>query len=71
MAEIRKHNPAHNAISDAIAKAMGEPVRPVTPGASPRRSKTDSPAAARPDVFTTTTPGFTVPARTRSTGEED
>ncbi len=33
MAEIRKHDPAAgNAIAQALRAAMGDPVRPVTPG---------------------------------------
>lgn len=33
MAEIRKHNPeTGNAIAQALSAAMGEPVRPRTPG---------------------------------------
>ncbi|MEA4943880.1 MAG: hypothetical protein VB080_05500 [Propionicimonas sp.] len=37
MAEIRKYDPARgNAIAEALRAAMGEPVRPVTPGDGPR-----------------------------------
>lgn len=36
MAEIRKFDPAAgNAIAQALKAAMGEPVRPVTPGGPP------------------------------------
>ncbi|MCI1749697.1 MAG: hypothetical protein LKI24_17680 [Acidipropionibacterium sp.] len=35
MAEIRKFKPATGAIADALAAAMGEPIRPVTPGSRP------------------------------------
>lgn len=40
MAEIRKHDPAQgNPIVEALRHAMGDPIRPVTPGV---------PQAARP-----------------------
>ncbi len=42
MAEIRKHNPATDAISRALYKAMGEPVRPVVPGS--KQAATAQPA---------------------------
>lgn len=46
MAEIRKHDPAAgNAIAQALRAAMGETVRPITPG-EPKPSaapKTDAP----------------------------
>lgn len=32
MAEIRKHNPKRDEISDAINQYLGEPIRPVEPG---------------------------------------
>ncbi len=50
MAEIRKHNPAQgNAIAEALKAAMGEPVRPATPGAQPAVAPAaDPPPAARP-----------------------
>lgn len=45
MAEIRKFDPAAgNAIAQALRQAMGEPVRPVTPG-----TPANSPAAVTPD----------------------
>ncbi len=53
MAEIRKHNPATDAISMALAKAMGEPVRPVVPGSKETKrpqSTAQSPIMAVPTV---------------------
>ena len=47
MAEIRKFDPAAgNAIAQALREAMGEPVRPVTPGAPPAvpTERADEPA---------------------------
>lgn len=45
MAEIRKHDPAAgNAIAQALRAAMGDPVRPVTPG------ETRPAAGGKPDV---------------------
>lgn len=47
MAEIRKFDPAAgNAIAQALRQAMGDPVRPVTPGAPARSPATtgDEPA---------------------------
>mgnify|MGYP001161972785 CR=1 FL=1 len=45
MAEIRKFDPAvGNAIAQALRQAMGDPVRPVTPG-----EPADSPAPGTPD----------------------
>lgn len=32
MAEIRKHNPKRDEISDAINQYLGDPIRPVEPG---------------------------------------
>ncbi|MGC4152626.1 MAG: hypothetical protein QM628_06050 [Propionicimonas sp.] len=44
MAEIRKFDPAAgNAIAQALRQAMGDPVRPVTPG-----TPANSPAAETP-----------------------
>jgi hypothetical protein len=37
MAEIRKHNPQANDIARAVREAMGETIRPITPGAEPSR----------------------------------
>lgn len=49
MAEIRKYDPAKgNAIVEALRAAMGEPVRPVTPGERP------APRAAQPEPPATT-----------------
>lgn len=48
MAEIRKYDPAAgNAIAQALKAAMGEPVRPVTPGERPadRAAGPERPAA--------------------------
>lgn len=61
MAEIRKYDPAKgNAIVEALRAAMGEPVRPVTPGErpAPRAAHPETPPAtswvtlkvAKPDV---------------------
>lgn len=48
MAEIRKFDPAAgNAIAQALRQAMGDPVRPVAPGAvqpSPATAVPDDPA---------------------------
>lgn len=50
MAEIRKFDPAAgNAIAQALRQAMGDPVRPVTPGAP-----APSPSDATPDEPTQT-----------------
>ncbi len=49
MAEVRKFKPGQNAIAEAIQKAMGEGVRPVTPGGPPKpaqASTTGAPATA-------------------------
>lgn len=45
MAEIRKFDPAAgNAIAQALREAMGDPVRPVTPGeANARRTASAAP----------------------------
>lgn len=52
MAEIRKFKPTTGAIAEALAAAMGEPIRPVTPGSRPigaeeadSRSEAEGPAA--------------------------
>lgn len=65
MAEVRKFNPASNAIRDAVARAMGEPVRPATPG-EPAAPKPSPAPAGRADVFTSSTQGFTVSVTPRS-----
>lgn len=70
MAEVRKFNPASNAIRDAIAKAMGEPVRPTTPGEPAKKAAPARPQSTRADVFTSSTPGFTVPAPTKRREED-
>ncbi len=50
MAEIRKFDPAAgNAIAQALREAMGDPIRPVTPGES-----ATSATAATPDEPTQT-----------------
>lgn len=44
MAEIRKYDPAAgNAIAKALRAAMGEPVRPATPGEQPTPGATAPP----------------------------
>lgn len=45
MAEIRKHDPSKgNAIAQALRAAMGEEIRPVTPGqATPAKKNTPEP----------------------------
>ncbi|MFZ0530659.1 MAG: hypothetical protein WAL91_08995 [Propionicimonas sp.] len=62
MAEIRKHDPVQgNAIVEALRTAMGDPIRPVTPG----KPATSKPAAAPATTswvnlsFTTTDPDDT------------
>lgn len=45
MAEIRKHKPSSSAFAQALAAAMGEPIRPTAPGARPFDDEDDSPAA--------------------------
>lgn len=45
MAEIRKYDPAKgNAIAEALRAAMGDPIRPTTPG-QPAKVEPDEPAA--------------------------
>lgn len=56
MAEIRKHTPSKGGdIAQALAKALGEPVRPVAPGAGdkPAPKKPRTPAAGGPRVTST------------------
>ena len=51
MAEIRTHDPSEgNPISQALRAAMGEPVRPVAPGAKtpPRSEAGEAPASQAP-----------------------
>lgn len=61
MAEVRKFNPAKGgSIAEQVAKAMGESVRPTTPGAPPAKKQPVKPAAPTYDIFTTTTSAFTV-----------
>ena len=44
MAEIRKHNPRlRGKLDEALAKALGEDVRPVAPGAKPDPGTEDAP----------------------------
>lgn len=47
MAEIRKYDPAKgNAIVEALRSAMGDPIRPVTPGEpAPARKPAVTPAS--------------------------
>ncbi len=59
MAEIRKFDPAAgNAIAQALKAAMGEPVRPVTPGkpATTTPAEADQPPATTWVAFTATLP---------------
>ncbi|WP_425307930.1 hypothetical protein AADG42_03975 [Ammonicoccus fulvus] len=57
MAEVRKFSPGKGGhIAEAIAKAMGESVRPITPGGPPAPSpakptKTDGPSAITASTF--------------------
>ncbi|WP_257478191.1 hypothetical protein [Acidipropionibacterium jensenii] len=64
MAEIRKHKTSSNPIAAALAAAMGEPIRPVTPGARPAGAEEDDdrPEAAGPASLSVSTgwQGFTV-----------
>lgn len=58
MAEVRKFRPGQGGhIAQAIAKAIGEPVRPITPGGSPDPSRTKE---ASPAPLTMTATSFTV-----------
>lgn len=64
MAEVRKFKPGQgNQISEAIARAMGESVRPATPGASPEPGRKQPPQAAAPNItsFSATTFGTSDP----------
>lgn len=63
MAEVRKHRTSSNPIMEQIARAMGDPVRPVAPGSAPEPKK--SAPGVRHDIFTTATTGFTIPAPAR------
>ncbi len=57
MAEIRKFDPAAgNAIAQALKAAMGEPVRPVTPGGPPVPRAQGSAPATRWVQLTVATP---------------
>lgn len=64
MAEIRKHKTSSNPIAAALAAAMGEPIRPVTPGARPSGAEEDDdrPEAAGPASLSVSAgwQGFTV-----------
>ena len=40
MAETRKFQPSNSAVGDAVRAALGEPVRPVQPGAAPTPTST-------------------------------
>ncbi|GAB3706756.1 hypothetical protein [Mariniluteicoccus flavus] len=71
MAEVRKFKPGSSPIADAIAKAMGENVRPTTPGAPPAAKPTSAAPAARADIFTSATSGFTIPARPPATSNAE
>ncbi|MDO5498203.1 MAG: hypothetical protein Q4F67_00815 [Propionibacteriaceae bacterium] len=79
MAEVRKVTPGRGGhIAQAIEKAMGESVRPNTPGAppDPSRGRAVPPAPAAPLTASTflTSAAFLVPAEpepeTKDTGEE-
>lgn len=52
MAETRKYQPSTSAVGDAIRAALGESVRPVTPGSAPG-PKPEEPAT--PPTLTTRT----------------
>ena len=52
MAETRKYKPSTSAVGEAIRAAIGEPVRPVPPGAAP--APTAEPPAEPPTVTTKT-----------------
>lgn len=74
MAEVRKFKPGQSAISEAIEKAMGQGVRPVTPGGSRDPNKT---YAAQPAAATITASTFLVsdefltPASRNDTAAQD
>lgn len=54
MAEVRKVKPGRGGhIAQAIAKAMGESIRPITPGGSPDPSKTREAASTSHAVTAT------------------
>ncbi|AXE39622.1 hypothetical protein [Acidipropionibacterium virtanenii] len=46
MAEIRKHKPSSGAIAQALAAAMGEPIRPTAPGSKPFDDEDEDPGTA-------------------------
>jgi hypothetical protein len=55
MAEIRKYDPAQgNAIVEALRSAMGEPVRPLTPGEKRAASNAEPPTATTSTVINLT-----------------
>ncbi|QCV87276.1 hypothetical protein FEZ32_01915 [Acidipropionibacterium jensenii] len=63
MAEIRTHKSSSNPIAQALAAAMGDPIRPLTPGARPVGADDDDrPEAAGPASLTMAAgwQGFTV-----------
>lgn len=66
MAEIRKYDPAKgNAIVEALRAAMGDPIRPTTPG---QASATRKPAEAAP---TTSWVNLTVTSEAAQEAAED
>ncbi|HEY5844995.1 MAG TPA: hypothetical protein VIU87_26680 [Mycobacterium sp.] len=64
MAETRKYQPSSNAVGDAIRAALGETVRPVTPGSTP------APATKKPTEAVTVRT-FTFGAGSRAAEPED
>ena len=68
MAEIRKYDPAKgNAIVEALRTAMGDPIRPVTPGAPAPARKPDLP----PATTTTSWVTFNVAEATPADASDD
>ncbi|MFT3971550.1 MAG: hypothetical protein QM695_15060 [Micropruina sp.] len=55
MAETRKYRPSGSLVGDAVRAALGESVRPVTPGGRPDPS--EKPPVAEPE---SSTPAVTV-----------
>lgn len=69
MAEVRKFKPGQNAIAEAIQKAMGEGVRPVTPGGPPKPGQAS--AAGTPATTPITAATFFVNDFGMTTIEDD
>lgn len=51
MAEIRKHRPGQSAVAEAIEKAMGAAVKPVTPGAPSQPGRPSAAGVPQPPSF--------------------